>query len=216
MPSVTCCSVLPSLLLWHLPRRCPIRSLTRFPGQPTFTSPPGPVATLLHWTCTSSPLFSSRAWERQPPSLQVGVQRKLTTHLAECRFAGVDFVPIVVEALGGLAEDSVNVIRVFGEAIALRVGPQDSATCTKQLFHRVVAMALWRDATLWLHRQPSPPPPLWTVYCSVCVCVLFWKNKKKVAGRECEGLKWNMDIYSPILLEGLGCILRSSYFLGSN
>ena len=24
MPSVTCCSVLPSLLLWHLPRRCPI------------------------------------------------------------------------------------------------------------------------------------------------------------------------------------------------
>ena len=35
------------------------------------------------------------------PALQVGVQRKLTTHLAECRSAGVDFVPIVVEALGG-------------------------------------------------------------------------------------------------------------------
>ena len=35
------------------------------------------------------------------PALQVGVQRKLTTHLAECRSAGVDFVPIVVQALGG-------------------------------------------------------------------------------------------------------------------
>ena len=65
----------------------------------------------------------------------------------------------------------------FGEAIALRVGPQDSATCTKQLFHRV-AMALWRgNATLWLHRQPSLSPPLWTVYCSACVCIFLesWK-----------------------------------------
>ena len=34
-------------------------------------------------------------------ALQVGVQCKLTTHLAECQSAGVDFVPIVVEALGG-------------------------------------------------------------------------------------------------------------------
>ena len=81
----------------------------------------------------------------------------------------VDFVPIVVEALGGLAEDSVNVIRAFGESIALRVGSQDSATCTKQLFHRVVAMALWRgNATLWLHRQPSLPP---TVDAFTVVCV---------------------------------------------
>ena len=32
-------------------------------------------------------------------ALQVGVQCKLTTHLAECQSAGVDFVPIGVEAL---------------------------------------------------------------------------------------------------------------------
>ena len=91
-------------------------------------------------------------------ALQVGVQRKLTSHLAACRSAGVDFIPIVAEALGGLAEDSVNIIRAFGKAIAQRVGPQDSSTCSKHLFHRV-AIALWRgNATLWLHRQPSLPP----------------------------------------------------------
>ena len=35
-------------------------------------------------------------------ALQVGVRRKLTSHLAECRSVGVEFIPIVAEALGGL------------------------------------------------------------------------------------------------------------------
>ena len=36
-------------------------------------------------------------------ALQVGVQRKLASHLSACHSAGVDFIPIVAEALGGLA-----------------------------------------------------------------------------------------------------------------
>ena len=91
-------------------------------------------------------------------ALQVGVQRKLASHLEACRSAGVDFVPIVAEALGGLAEDSISTIRSLGIAISQRVSPQDSTTCTKQLFHRV-AIALWRgNACLWLHRQPTLSP----------------------------------------------------------
>ena len=58
--------------------------------------------------------------------MQVGVQRKLTSHLAGCRSAGVEFIPIVAETLGGLAEDTIHIIWSFGEAIAQRVGPQDS------------------------------------------------------------------------------------------
>ena len=76
------------------------------------------------------------------PAVQDGVQRKLTSHLAGCQSVGVEFIPIVVKTLGVLAEDTIHVIRLFGEAIAQRVGPQDSATCTKHLFHRV-ATALW-------------------------------------------------------------------------
>ena len=91
-------------------------------------------------------------------ALQVGVQRKLASHLSACRSAGVDFIPVVAETLGGLAEDTISTIRSLREAIAQRVNPQDSSTCVKQLFHRV-AIALWRgNACLWLHRQPTLPP----------------------------------------------------------
>ena len=44
-------------------------------------------------------------------ALQVGVRRKLTSHLSACRSAGV-------ETLGGLAEDTIFIIRFLGEAIA--------------------------------------------------------------------------------------------------
>ena len=94
-------------------------------------------------------------------ALQVGVQRKLTAHLSACRSAGVDFIPIMLETLGGLAEDTITTIRSIGKAITQRVTPQDSPTCRKHLFHRV-AIALWRgNACLWLHRLPTLPP-LWT------------------------------------------------------
>ena len=91
-------------------------------------------------------------------ALQVGVQRKLTAHLATCRSAGVDFIPIVAEVLGGLAEDSISTILSLGEAIALRVRPQDSTTCIKQLFHQVAIALWWGNAYLWLHRQPTLSP----------------------------------------------------------
>ena len=91
-------------------------------------------------------------------ALQVGVRRKLTQHLSACRSAGVDFIPVVAETLGGLAEDTIFIIRFLGEAIAQRSTPQESSTCSKQLFHRV-AVSLWRgNASLWLHRLPSLPP----------------------------------------------------------
>ena len=107
----------------------------------------------------------------------------LTSHLAGCQSAGVEFISIVAETLGGLAKDTIHIIWSFGEAIAQSVGPQDSTTYTKHLFHRV-ATALWRgNSTLWMHRLPTLPPTQWTVYCSVCVCELvmvfcFQKKKK--------------------------------------
>ena len=40
-------------------------------------------------------------------ALQVGVQRKLASHLSACRSVGVEFIPFVMETLGYLAEDSI-------------------------------------------------------------------------------------------------------------
>ena len=91
-------------------------------------------------------------------ALNIGVQRKIRAHLPDCRAAGVDFIPIVVETLGGLADDTTTTIREIGRAISQRFGT-DSVT-TSQLFHRV-AIVLWRgNARLWLHRFPSLPPSI--------------------------------------------------------
>ena len=67
-------------------------------------------------------------------------------------------MPVVAETLGGLADDTIATIKAIGKAIAQRVTPRDSSTCTKQLFHRF-AIALWGgNACLWLHRHPPLPP----------------------------------------------------------
>ena len=57
-------------------------------------------------------------------ALQVGVQRKLTAHLSACHSAGVKFIPIVLETLGGLAEDTITTTRCIGKAMAQRVTPR--------------------------------------------------------------------------------------------
>ena len=91
-------------------------------------------------------------------ALQVSVQRKLASNLPACRASGLHFVPLVSESLGGLAEDTISLIRYLGQAISGRCGTSDQGTITKQLFSRV-AIALWRgNATLWLHRTPSLAP----------------------------------------------------------
>ena len=90
-------------------------------------------------------------------ALHVGVQRKLSSNLSACRSSGLDFVPLVAEALGGLAEDSINTVISISRAIHNRSGSSDSSPTTSHLFGRL-AVALWRgNASLWLHRLPTLP-----------------------------------------------------------
>ena len=92
-------------------------------------------------------------------ALQVGTQRKLSSHLSDCRSTGTDFVPIVAKTLGGLSEDSINMVLSLGKSIVQRANPQDPLACSAQLFQHL-AITLWcRNATLWLNRQPHLPPP---------------------------------------------------------
>ena len=90
-------------------------------------------------------------------ALNVGVQRKLA---ADCCAAGMDFVPNVVETLGGLSEDTIATVWAIGKAISKRASSDDLSTSTGQLFHRL-AISLWRgNACLWLHQHPTLPPPV--------------------------------------------------------
>ena len=93
-------------------------------------------------------------------SLHVGMQGKLAAHLSDCRAAGMDFLPTVVESLGGLSKDTISTVRAIGNAFSKRASPGDPSTSTGQLFHRL-AISLWRgNACLWLHRHPTLPPPV--------------------------------------------------------
>jgi len=54
-------------------------------------------------------------------------------------------VPLVAEALGGLAEDTIN-------------GTSESTGTTSHLFGPL-AVVFWQgNASLWLHRLPTLPP----------------------------------------------------------
>ena len=70
-------------------------------------------------------------------ALEVGVRRKLNAHLNACRSSGVHFLPIVAEALGGLGQDTVQLVRSLGKSIAQQAFCQEATTPTSQLFHRL-------------------------------------------------------------------------------
>ena len=56
-------------------------------------------------------------------TLQVGVCCKLTFHLSSCCSVGVEFIPLVAETLGDLAEDAITTIRAIGYAVGQRIIP---------------------------------------------------------------------------------------------
>ena len=91
-------------------------------------------------------------------ALQVCVRRKLTANLPACRAAGVGFVPVVVEVLGGWSPEASSTIRRIGDALGQRTNPSCPSQTMKHLFGRL-AIALWRgNATLWLRRAPALHP----------------------------------------------------------
>ena len=88
-------------------------------------------------------------------TLQVRVQRKITNNLSACHSSGIDFIPLVAKALGGLAEDTIHTITNISRAIDDKYGPSDSASTSKHLFGRL-AVALWRgNSSLCLHWLPT-------------------------------------------------------------
>lgn len=56
-------------------------------------------------------------------TLQVCTQSKLSFHLSTCRSAGIDFIHMVVEALGGWSSEAVINIQGIREALGLRSNP---------------------------------------------------------------------------------------------
>lgn len=89
-------------------------------------------------------------------ALQVGDERKMAAHAGSCRAVGVQFIPLVVETLGGWSQDAIDTISSIGRLQGQRLGipPPES---TSHLFQRL-AITLWKgNASLWIRRQSFPP-----------------------------------------------------------
>ena len=80
-------------------------------------------------------------------------ERKRAAHNAGCRDAGVAFVPLAVEILGGWSEEAVHQITKIGRLMGQRLGtPPGEAT--RHLFQRL-SIVLWKgNAVLWARRLP--------------------------------------------------------------
>ncbi len=80
----------------------------------------------------------------------------MAAHSDACRAAGILFVPLVVETLGGWSDEAIRTIRRIGRQQGQRLGipPEE---ITRHLF-QWLAISLWRgNATLWIRRQPVRP-----------------------------------------------------------
>ena len=84
--------------------------------------------------------------------VKVGEQRKVAA-----KKAGINFIPIVVETLGGWSSEAIQTITDIGRLQGQRLGitPGESI---RHLFQRL-AISLWRgNATLWINRKSTSPP----------------------------------------------------------
>ena len=91
--------------------------------------------------------------------LTVRERQKRRIHVEGCLSAGIDFVPIAVETLGGLSSISSHTISELGKLQANRLGLSPSH-CASHLFQRF-SLTLWRgNAACWISRNPVISPSI--------------------------------------------------------
>ena len=75
-------------------------------------------------------------------------------HGPPCRLAGMVFVPLVVDTLGGWEEQAVLQIKKVGAALARQTG-QDEGEKQRHLFQRLAVLLAKGNSALFLNRMPS-------------------------------------------------------------
>ena len=57
-------------------------------------------------------------------ALGVAEERKLAAHAEDCRAAGVHFVPLALESVGGWGRDLIETVKSFGNLQAQHLGSE--------------------------------------------------------------------------------------------
>ena len=104
-------------------------------------------------------LTIQKASVTQGHALSVADGRKRALHQGVCQATGIDFVPLVVETLGGWSQEAVETIKAIGRLQGQRLGLPTTET-TMHLFQRL-AIQLWRgNACMWAMRAPVMAPSI--------------------------------------------------------
>ena len=91
--------------------------------------------------------------------LTVRERQKRRIYVEGCLSAGIDFVPIAVETLGGLSSISSHTISELGKLQVNRLGLSPSH-CASHFFQRF-SLTLWRgNAACWISRNPVISPSI--------------------------------------------------------
>ncbi len=122
-----------------------------------------PEVLLPHWSggCPAAldihVITLSEAAQTQGHALQISVQRKLTSNLPGCHQVGISCVPLVAEALDGLAKDFSDTLKSLRKSISLCFrADRDASNHTPNHPFGKVSIALWRgNAAMLLHRLPT-------------------------------------------------------------
>ena len=92
-------------------------------------------------------------------ALTVRFNEKMTKHGEGCRQAGMVFIPMVVETLGGWHESAILQIKKLGAALARHTGEEESEKI-RHLYQRLAILLVKGNAALFLNRLPSHPNPM--------------------------------------------------------
>jgi hypothetical protein len=92
-------------------------------------------------------------------AITIGEERKRRAHEQPCQAAGVSFVPLIVETLGGWSSSALHTISSIGRQLGQRCGV-DPHESTHHLYQRL-SVSLWRgNAAMWSARSPTTPPAI--------------------------------------------------------
>ena len=81
---------------------------------------------------------------------------KMAKHGEPCRTAGMAFIPMPVETLGGWHEQTVAQVKKMGSALARQTG-QDESEAIRHLAQRLSVLLAKGNAALLLNRTPTFP-----------------------------------------------------------
>jgi hypothetical protein len=84
--------------------------------------------------------------------------RKMTQAGEACRTAGLVFIPMPMETLGGWHEQTVDQVRKIGSALARHTG-QEESEAIRHLGQRLSVLLAKGNAALILNRVPTFPDP---------------------------------------------------------